>query len=203
MIKTIIFDFGDVFINLDKEGALTNALELFKLDALSEEMLAINALYEQGMLSTDEFIEFYSDNFPNLTKQEIIESWNYILRDFPPHRLDFIKQLAADKKYKLILLSNTNELHIESIKKYVSFYNDFKKCFDKFYLSHEIELRKPESNIFKYVLKENNLNAEDCLFIDDTPENTATASQLGIHVWNNDPKTEDIVDLFNIKKNLF
>lgn len=203
MIKTIIFDFGDVFINLDKEGALTNALELFKLDALSEEMLAINALYEQGMLSTDEFIEFYSDNFPNLTKQEIIELWNYILRDFPPHRLDFIKQLAADKKYKLILLSNTNELHIESIKKYISFYNDFKKCFDKFYLSHEIELRKPELNIFKYVLKENNLNAEDCLFIDDTLENTAAASQLGIHVWNNDPKTEDIVDLFNIKKDLF
>jgi len=74
MIKTIIFDFGDVFINLDKEGAMTNALEIFEMDELSEDLIAINALYEQGLLSTDEFIDFYRENFPKLSKQEIIEA---------------------------------------------------------------------------------------------------------------------------------
>lgn len=203
MIKTIIFDFGDVFINLDKEGALKLALEKFEITELDEELQSINALYEQGLISTDEFLDFYADNFPKLNKDELKSIWNYILRDFPEHRLQFIKQLAKDNNHQLILLSNTNELHIDYIKKNVSFYEDFKNCFDQFYLSHEINLRKPNADIFNFVLTKNKLNAEECLFIDDTIENTQTAQQLGINVWNNNPATEDIVDIFTIKKELF
>jgi len=203
MIKTIIFDFGDVFINLDKEGAMKNALELFEINELSEELVAINALYEQGLMDTTEFLDFYLNNFPKLSKKELIDAWNYIICDFPPKRLEFIQQLAKDKNYKLILLSNTNELHIDCIKKHIPFYEDFKACFDKFYLSHQIMLRKPNTDIFNFVLNENKLKPEECLFIDDTKENTVTASKLGINVWNNDPKTEDILDLFTIKKELF
>lgn len=203
MIKTLIFDFGDVFINLDKEGAMTNALELFKIEELPEELVAMNALYEQGLLSTEEFVDFYSENFPELSENDIIEAWNYIICDFPVRRLEFIQQLAEDKKYKLILLSNTNALHIECIKKHISFYEDFKACFSKFYLSHEIMMRKPDATIFEFVLSENNLNPEECLFIDDTFENTEAARALGISVWNNNPKTEDITDVFTLKRELF
>ena len=203
MIKTIIFDFGDVFINLDKEGALKLALEKFEITELDEELQSINALYEQGLISTDEFLDFYADNFPKLSKEELKSIWNFILKDFPEHRLQFIKQLAKDNNHQLILLSNTNELHIDYIKKNVSFYEDFKNCFDQFYLSHEINLRKPNADIFNFVLTENKLNAEECLFIDDTLENTQTAQQLGINVWNNNPATEDIVDIFTIKNELF
>ena len=203
MIKTIIFDFGDVFINLDKEGALKLALEKFEITELDEELQSINALYEQGLISTDELLDFYADNFPKLNKDELKSIWNHIIKDFPDHRLQFIKQLAKDNNHQLILLSNTNELHIDYIKKNVSFYEDFKNCFDQFYLSHEINLRKPNADIFNFVLTENKLNAEECLFIDDTLENTQTAQQLGINVWNNNPATEDIVDIFTIKKEFF
>ncbi len=203
MIKTIIFDFGDVFINLDKEGALKLALEKFEITELDEELQSINALYEQGLISTDEFLDFYADNFPKLSRNELKSIWNHIIKDFPEHRLQFIKQLAKDNNYQLILLSNTNELHIDYIKNNVSFYEEFKDCFDQFYLSHEINLRKPNADIFNFVLTENKLNAEECLFIDDTLENTQTAQQLGINVWNNNPSTEDIVDIFKIKKELF
>ena len=48
MIKTLIFDFGDVFINLDKEGAMKNALNLFGLETFSDEMVAFNSLYEHA-----------------------------------------------------------------------------------------------------------------------------------------------------------
>lgn len=203
MIKTIIFDFGDVFINLDKVGAMKNALALFEIDALSEDLIAINTLYEQGLLSTDEFLEFYTENFPKLSKKQIIEAWNYIICDFPSKRVAFIESLAKEKKYNLILLSNTNELHITCIKKHISFYEDFKKAFNKFYLSHEIMLRKPNADIFEFVLKQNKLKANECLFIDDTKENTDAAAQLGFHIWNNNPETEDIIDLFTIKSDLF
>ncbi len=72
MIKNLIFDFGDVFINLDKKGAMDRALNLFGMDTLSDEIHAINTLYEQGLLSTTEFVEFYMDNFPNLDEDEIV-----------------------------------------------------------------------------------------------------------------------------------
>ena len=108
MIKTLIFDFGDVFINLDKTGAMEHALNLFELDEFSEELIAINCLYEQGIISTEEFLEFYTSNFPKLSRKTIIEAWNFILKDFPNHRLEFIKKLVNEKQYKLILLSNTN-----------------------------------------------------------------------------------------------
>ena len=100
-------------------------------------------------------------------------------------------------------MSNTNDLHIDFIKQNVSFYEDFKNCFDVFYLSQEIHLRKPNADIFEFVLKENNLIPNECLFIDDTKENTKTAEDLGFNIWNIDETKEDIIDLFKIKKTLF
>ncbi|MBP94282.1 MAG: haloacid dehalogenase [Flavobacteriaceae bacterium] len=203
MIKTLIFDFGDVFINLDKVGAMQNALNLFQLKEFSPDMIACNEAYEQGKLTSEAFLSFYAKKFPNLTETEILDAWNFILRDFPTHRLAFLKQLTIDNQYQLILLSNTNELHIKWIQERVPFYQDFKTLFHQFYLSHEIQLRKPNHSIYKFVLNQNNLNAKTCLFIDDTEENILAASELGIHTWHINPETDDIVNLFNVKKDLF
>ena len=203
MIKTIIFDFGNVFINLNLEGAHKFALDTFKIDSLSEEMLAFNSFYEQGLISTDELLEFYSENFPKLSKEELIEIWNFMLKDFPKHRLDFLKELKETSKYKLILLSNTNALHIDWIKEQVSFYEDFKNCFDAFYLSHEINLVKPNIDIFDFVLNENKLKANECLFVDDNQDNIKTANGLKIKTWHINPETEDVSTLFKTKSDLF
>ncbi|MEY8848729.1 HAD family hydrolase [Psychroserpens sp. XS_ASV72] len=202
-LKSIIFDFGDVFINLDKQGAMDNALQLFELDTFPEELIAINTLYEQGLISTEEFLTFYTENFPELNKNQIIDAWNYILKDFPIGRLEFLKQLKSNHDLQLILLSNTNELHIDWVKQHVAFYEEFKSVFDAFYLSHEIQLRKPNKDIFEFVLDQNQLKPQECLFVDDTKENTDTAERMGIHVWNIDETKEDIRSLFYIKKELF
>ncbi|WP_100612291.1 HAD family hydrolase [Confluentibacter lentus] len=203
MIKAIIFDFGNVFINLDIDGFTQNAFKHFKIDDFSEEMIAFNSFYEQGLISTEEFLEFYVENFPNLSEEELIDIWNFILKDFPEHRLSFLKELQKSAKYKLILLSNTNELHIDWIKKNISFYEEFKNCFDAFYLSHDIHLRKPNRDIFEYVLSENNVNAKECFFVDDNNDNIKTANSLGINTWYINPKTEDITSLFKVNGHLF
>ena len=202
-IKTLIFDFGDVFINLDKQGAMQNALEVFKLETFEADMIKTNELYEVGNISTSEFITFYKSKFPNLSEIDLIEAWNCIIKDFPEHRLDFIKELALQKKYKLILLSNTNDMHIDYVKETVPFFEEFKACFDVFYLSQEIHYRKPNSDIFDFVLKENNIKANECLFIDDTKDNTDTADKMGFYTWNIDETKEDVVTLFETKKELF
>ncbi|MDN3494024.1 HAD family hydrolase [Winogradskyella bathintestinalis] len=203
MIKTLIFDFGDVFINLDKQGAMQNALNLFQLETFAADMIATNEQYEIGKISTTEFLEFYSKKFPYLKNNTIIEAWNYIIKDFPIHRLEFIKNLAAQNKYQLILLSNTNHMHIAFIKENVSFFEEFKSYFDVFYLSQELNLRKPNKTIFEYLLNENNLLPSECLFIDDTKENTDTAEAMGFYAWNIDETIEDVITLFETKKELF
>lgn len=203
MIKTIIFDFGNVFINLDIDAATKNTLNKLNIDALSEEMIAFNSLYEQGLLSTKEFIGFYAENFPKLSNEDLIDIWNFLLKDFPMYRLEFLQQLKNKSKYKLILLSNTNALHIDYVKRNVAFYEDFKNCFDVFYLSHEINLSKPNQDIFEFVLTKNKLNADECLFIDDNEANCKTAKALGIHIWHIDPETEDVSNLFEVKSDLF
>ena len=120
-------------------------------------MIAVNSLYEQGLISTNEFIDFYTENFRIFQKKALLTTGISCLRDFPMHRLEFLKELKTSSQYKLILLSNTNELHIDWVKKHIPFYEDFKNCFDAFYLSHEIKLRKPNTDVFEFVLNENNL----------------------------------------------
>lgn len=202
MIKTIIFDFGDVFINLDKT-ATADAFSKLKTSSSQAFITQINELYETGMITTEEFFTHYSTIYPELTSLLIKDTWNAILLDFPTHRLNFLQQLAISKQYKLILLSNTNELHIDWIKKNISHYQAFKSCFDQFYLSHEINLRKPTADIFNFVLSKNQILPDETIFIDDTKEHIDTAASLGIHTWNIDPKKEDITTLFATKSDLF
>lgn len=212
MISTIIFDFGDVFINLDKKGTINKAKTIFGADIITEKanpkflnIFKTNNDYEKGLITTSEFISFYKGLNKKLTNGEVIELWNSLIRDFPEYRLKFIEQLNRDEKYNLILLSNTNELHIQQVIENMSFerYKRFKTCFDKFYLSHEIQLRKPNKDIFEFVLNENDLRAEECLFIDDTKENTDSASQLGIHTWHLIPEKDDVINMFKTKNHLF
>ncbi|WP_010227766.1 HAD family hydrolase [Gillisia marina] len=202
MIKTIIFDFGDVFINLDKPATIRE-LKKLNIEVFPEDILHINKDYEMGLVSTESFITSYIDTYSSLTPESMTTAWNSILMDFPKYRFQFIKKLSEDKNYKFILLSNTNEIHIDWIKEKVPFFEEFKSCFDAFYLSHEINLRKPNLDIFEYVLNKDQLKAEECLFIDDTIENTKAAEKLGIHTWNLEPTREDVIDLFTTNKALF
>jgi putative hydrolase of the HAD superfamily len=200
MIKNIVFDFGDIFINLDKKGFAT-ALQKLGISQESNEILPILQQYEMGLISTEKFLLFFEEKL-NVSQISIMNAWNSILLDLPQNRLSFIQALANSKKYRLFLLSNTNDLHISWIKNNwgMAVYSAFKICFEQFYLSHEINLRKPNNNMYEFVLNSNNLIAEETLFIDDTEENTTAAKALGIYIWNLKPGKEDVLELFT--KNL-
>tara|TARA_R110002126_G_scaffold286314_1_gene437893 strand:+ start:9243 stop:9851 length:609 start_codon:yes stop_codon:yes gene_type:complete len=201
MIKNIIFDFGDIFINLDKQGTYKAMAEL-GVSKITEEMIIIYQDYEKGLMTTNAFLDFFHDKF-RIPKEKLITAWNAVMLDFPRERLGFLKKLVDSKKYRLFLLSNTNDLHIKWVQNSLgeNFYNDFKNCFEQFYLSHEINFRKPDTEIYEFVLNENDLIANETLFVDDLKENTDAANKLGIHVWNLIPGEDDVSELF-IKNNL-
>ncbi len=195
MIKNIVFDFGDIFINLDKK-LFAEELQKIHISQESEEMLPILQQYEMGLVSTDKFLTFFEERL-SVSQDKLKRAWNSILLDFPKERLRFIQNLSESKKYRLFLLSNTNDLHISWIQQNwgMEQYNAFKICFEQFYLSHEINLRKPNNNQYEFVLTSNDLEPKETLFIDDTKENTDAAKALGIHIWNLKPGKEDVLEL--------
>jgi HAD superfamily hydrolase (TIGR01509 family) len=199
MIDTIIFDFGDVFINLDKEGSI-NALKKLGLSQWNDNLNLLNLQFEKGQISEENFLLGIQKHIPNASIDEIVNAWNAVLLDFPLRRLEFLQKLT--KKYRLFLLSNTDAIHIETFEREngVSFYKDFYMCFEKVYFSFEMGMRKPDTEIFNYVLKNHELSPKRTLFVDDKKENTDAALSLGFQVWNLQVGQEDVVDLFKKKE---
>jgi glucose-1-phosphatase len=194
MINTIIFDFGDIFINLEKEKCFDEFRKL-GLTELHDDLKAQNSLFEIGKISELEFIEGFQKYIPNASIDQIRDAWNSLIGDFPLYRLEFVQLLS--KKYQLFLLSNTDSIHISHFehKVGVSFYSDFYQCFEKIYFSFELGLRKPNSDIFNYLINKHELSPKRTLFVDDRQENTEMAKALGMQIWNLQVGKEDIIEL--------
>lgn len=196
MIKNIIFDFGDIFINLDKAATLRelNRLGMMQPDP---ELMDLFLAYEKGSFSTASFIERVKPFFPKAPEEQLKLAWNAILLDFPEYRLEFLENLVRGNSYRLFLLSNTNELHMAHVEESMSKrrFTRFTSCFESVCLSHELQMRKPEPEIFQYMMDEFSLNPEETFFVDDNLENMQSAARLGIRVWHLIPEEEDIISL--------
>jgi putative hydrolase of the HAD superfamily len=198
MIDTIIFDFGDIFINLDKQATI-DELQRLGLSSWNEDLDRLNISFEKGQISRDHFLLGIQKHIPNASIDEILAAWNAILLDFPLHRLEFLQLLS--QKYRLFLLSNTDAIHIDHFEQRegTSFYGDFYKCFEKVYFSYEMGMRKPDSEIYNSLIFQHELSPKRTLFVDDKKDNTNAAKTLGLHVWNLQVGKEDVIELFDKK----
>lgn len=198
MINTIIFDFGDIFINLNKPG-VDQAFRKLGLKEWYADLDELNKRFEIGKATELEFIQGFQKHLPNATIDDIRKAWNAVLGDFPEYRLEFLQSLKG--KYRLFLLTNTDMIHIEHFehKEGMSVTRDFYNCFEKVYYSYELGMRKPDVNIFNYLIQKHDLSPKRTLFVDDKKENTDAAASLGIEVWNLQVGQEDVTDLF-VKK---
>lgn len=200
-ISTLIFDLGGVIINLKPE------LTWFEQDMLANfEQAELLQLYqshffrdfEKGKIEPTVFIEQLKqialENSSDETK--IIQHWNGILLDIPLHRIEFLRQLKT--KYRLLLLSNTNYIHLEHIRAYMQqeFGNDIlSENFDTCYYSQEIGLRKPDKEIYEFVMKSQNIAPSEILFFDDKAENLTEPQKLGWQTFHVDFNKLSISDL--------
>jgi putative hydrolase of the HAD superfamily len=199
-VKNIIFDLGGVIINLD----ILATIEAF--NQISE--VPFESIYNQAkqnpifnLFDKGEISEF--DFFTELRKELRFEgsdeilytAWNRMLLDVPEERLDLLVELKP--QYNTFLLSNTNETHISVFERElyqnqgVRNFNDY---FDKVYYSCRIGMRKPDNEIFEYVLQKNKLIPEETVFIDDSVQHVKAAGELGVRSYLLEPKME-IIDL--------
>lgn len=196
MINTILFDFGDVFINLNLEASKM-AFAKLGLHSLDHEITQQSELFEKGKISELEFIQTFQKKIPNASIEDIRGAWNAMIGDFPLERLEFLQFLKSN--YRLFLLTNTDAIHLSKFEHSVgmSFSGDFYRCFEKVYYSFEMGMRKPDPEIFQYIIKKHDLNPARTLFVDDKKENTDAAANEGLHVWNLEVGKEDVVNLFS------
>lgn len=198
MVNTIIFDFGDIFINLDF-NAMENAMKSLGLKEWNEDLEKLNYKFEKGKIKEEDFLKGIQQYIPKATLEEIKTAWSKVLLDFPLYRLEFLQKLSHS--YKLFLLSNTDAIHVEQFENMAgeSFSRDFYQCFEKVYFSFEIGQRKPEPEAFNYIINKHELSPKRTLFVDDRKANTDVAESLGFKVWNLQVGKEDVVDLFDKK----
>ena len=199
-IKSIIFDLGGVILNLnysktEDEFKKIGVLNFKEFYSQKKQTLLFDD-FEKGKIKPEEFISSFKES-ENLKIKEIdfINAWNAMLLEIPIEKLQFIDDLKKD--YKIILLSNTNEIHIKKFEddlKKNNMLEQFYKCFDKIYYSSRIGKRKPEENCFNQVLEENGLIAENTLFIDDSIQHIEGAKKAGIKTFHLE-KNKSILDL--------
>lgn len=92
----------------------------------------------------------------------------------------FLIQLHGKQSYNLILLSNTNPIHFDYIRRRFSYVN----LFNNFALSYELRMLKPDTRIYDRIAVLYNLRPYESLFIDDLEENCLAASKSGLNVIN-------------------
>ena len=193
----IIFDLGGVLLDLNMQGVgeackrLGINPELFFVKADEENtstvchgISASKAItdYQVGKMTTEEFLSLvlsYCDK--GITKEDVIEAWNACIGPLPKERLEMIKELRR-KGFHTHLLSNTNDLHWEEIKRlYLS--EEGYTCadlFDHVFVSHEMHLAKPDGEIYRQAVKQIGRPAAQCFFIDDALVNVEGAKREGL-----------------------
>lgn len=199
-LDAIIFDLGGVILNIDYQLTISAFEKLgFKNFNAQYSKMQQSGLFdnlEKGLITEKEFVSEIKKEIEPASPDDIVNAWNALILDFPPIRLELLQELK--KEIKLFLLSNTNEIHLHAFNQILKkeFGQDsLLPHFDKLYLSHEINARKPDAEAFEIILKENNLKAERVLFIDDSPQHIAAAQKLGLHTIHIDGD-KTIEDLF-------
>lgn len=198
MINTIIFDFGDVFIDKDNEAKMS-ALQALGLKEWNEDLERLERKFETGKVKEEGFLRGLQQHIPNASPEDIKAAWNKGIGEFPLYRLEFLQKLTQN--YRLFLLSNTDPIHMEKFEHEAgaSFFSDFYQCFEAIYFSHEIGSRKPEDKAFYFMINKHEIEPKKTLFVDDKEINIKAAEELGFQVWHLQVGKEDVVELLDKK----
>ena len=184
-IGHLLFDFGGVLVDLDKQRCI-NAFAELGFDIVpylgTFQQGGFFSDFERGVITTKEFCDIIREksNNPNLTDAQIVGAWERYLLDVPEERLKMLLRLK--EKFTLHVLSNTNPVHWAMAENGYFRYKgltvgDF---FDKIFLSCELGVEKPEPEIFEKVVAGIGCAPDDILFFDDSEVNCEAARKCGL-----------------------
>jgi len=120
---------------------------------------------------------------------QIMKGWHAVFISLRPEVIEIMERLR-EQGHRVVVLSNTNRLHLDYWPQH---YPEIAASSDFLYLSQDLGMRKPDPEIYKYVLQSEEFDAQDAVFFDDIEENIKAAQALGIqgvHVVNKDTVPE-------------
>lgn len=185
-IKNIIFDLGNVLLNLDFNASI----QAFRKLGLADEVVDSGQAYsdpvfyelETGQVSAKGFrkrIRWILNNHA-VTDKQVDDAWCAMVLDIPPERVEVVQKLQEN--FNVYLFSNTNEIHINKLhaefKKQHGI--DFPSLFEKDFYSHEIGERKPDLSAYRKVIRLSGVQPEETLFVDDLERNIDAAREAGL-----------------------
>lgn len=186
-IKNIIFDLGGVLVGLDPARCIS-AFQKIGCEDVAEyvaqhrtEDLFLDI--ELGRATTQDFCrEVRRMSHCAATDGEIVWAWNQLLTTVAAEKKARLKALA--RRYRLFLLSNTNEMHWQKCREELlaSPGCSGEEYFERVFLSFEMHRKKPDADIFRQTLRDAGITAAETLFIDDSADNCRTAASLGLTV---------------------
>lgn len=223
MIRNILFDLGNVLIDVDIRRTLrayqtlTPSLSLIgqggcnggqadRLIGKSNTIITVGDLlgagesdlvakYQVGAISTDEFLNAILPACkPETTRQDLINAWMAMLIGIPEARKQKLSELHK-QGYKLYVLSNINELHVEWTREQLKGIP-----FEAMFFSNEIHLAKPDMRCYELVIHETGIVPEETLYIDDLPENIEAGRRVGFQCFLNTKPDEWLVGSDNFYK---
>ena len=171
-IKNIVFDLGNVIIDIDVPRAAQSFAELSGREASQVRVLfeesGLFGQFETGRLDAAGFRSYVRELLKNDDWEDAVvdTAWNSLLLDIPPARIEMIQKLG--EKYRLFLLSNTSSIHIEAVNKILHKATGVARLddlFEKLFLSYEMGVMKPDAAIYRQVLQEAGIEAEETLFL--------------------------------------
>lgn len=193
MLKNLVFDFGNVLLTIDEQATYRAVDALLDPAKCGDLFTQVLHPFEKGLISEEAFFHRLQRRSKQILQFELYyKAWNAMFGEMPERRLKMLSELKS--KYRLFLLSNTNITHIRFVHRLLEKQNgitDFeKRYFDKAYYSHEIRIRKPEAEIYQFVINDSACLASETLFIDDRLENVVAAQQQGWKAQQHDPSLE-------------
>lgn len=177
-ISVIVSDLGNVLLPFDYSPMITkfNEIEQGMGDKFAlkyKENYHIHRSFEKWEISNGEFLSIMMEwTNHKMTEVDFCRIYSNIF-SVNQSVIDLLPRLK--KNYKLVLLSNTNEIH----KKYGYGHHSFLNVFDKLFLSHEVGAIKPEEKIYRAVEEYTNVPSSQHLFIDDIAEYAEGARKAG------------------------
>ena len=182
MIELLIFDLGNVVYKFSYDNAIAYwSMKYGENIRNNRAQLLADKYFELFEINAIDVIDYKNHIISllniDLSLEDFIFSWNSIFMN----EIEGIRNLLVNlrNKYKIVALSNTNDIHWEFIKnKYAQLF----MLFDDIYLSNKLKMRKPNKSIFEYVLAQNKIDASKALFFDDILENINCASEIGMKV---------------------
>ncbi|MBD3164032.1 HAD-IA family hydrolase [Candidatus Woesearchaeota archaeon] len=175
MIKNIIFDISGIFITSDEKIILEHYSKRFDIpyEKVKQAYESHFRKYEMGRLSKDKFtLMLFRDmglkHDPHFWDRRIQYKKRY---EEPFKLLDKLK-----KKYKVYFVSNEGKEYWHMVDERLK----ITKHFDGGIVSFQAGRRKPHTKIFSKLLRKYRLNADECIFIDDSAHNLPGAQKVGI-----------------------